>query len=198
MSIKDRKSREKEAFRKLIVATAHDIVAQQGLQRLTMRTIANTIEYSQSKIYEFFKNKDQLCEVLFEEMCEKLLEITKNIPKELNPEQYLTELIMKSVEFHNAFPHSDELFTLICFGPDRFKIPDIYREMEQYPIDAIRNLKSPHIQSDEDVSIALDVIRCFKIGISNLMSTETSIHGKKRIYNLAENVVSLLLRGWKN
>lgn len=198
MGIKDRKSREKEAFRKLIVATAHDIVAQQGLQRLTMRTIANTIEYSQSKIYEFFKNKDQLCEVLFEEMCEKLLEITKNIPKELNPEQYLTELIMKSVEFHNAFPHSDELFTLVCFGPDRFKIPDIYREMEQYPIDAIRNLKSPHIQSDEDVFIALDVIRCFKIGISNLMSTETSIQGKKRIYNLAENVVSLLLRGWKN
>lgn len=197
MSIKDRKSREKEAFRKLIVATAHDIVAQQGLQKLTMRSIANAIEYSQSKIYEFFKNKDQLCEVLFGEMCEKLLEITKNIPKELNPEHYLTELIMKSVEFHNAFPHSDELFTLVCFGPDRFKIPDIYREMEQYPIGAIRNLKSPHIQSDEDVFIALDVIRCFKIGILNLMSTETSIQGKKRIYNLAENVVSLLLRGWK-
>ncbi|MBA3238230.1 MAG: TetR/AcrR family transcriptional regulator [Parachlamydiaceae bacterium] len=197
MSIQDRKAREKEAFRKLIISSAHDIVAQQGLQNLTMRAIANTIDYSQSKIYEFFKNKDQLCEVLFGELCEKLLEVTKNIPKDLKPEKYLSELIMKSVEFHNAFPHSDELFTLVCFGPDRFKIPDVYREMEQYPIAAIRNLKSPHIQSDEDVSGALDVIRCFKIGISNLMSSETSIQGKKRIYNLAENVVNLLLRGWK-
>lgn len=198
MSIQERKMREKEAFRKLIIATAHEIVAEQGLQGLTMRTIANKIEYSQSKIYEFFKNKDQLCEVLFAEMCEKLLEITKKIPKDLNPEQYLTEMILKCVEFHTFCPHSDELFTLVSFGSDRFKIPDAYREMEQYPIAAIRALKSPHIQSDEDVSVALDIVRCFKIGISNLMSIETSIPGKKRIYTLAENVVRLLLRGWKN
>lgn len=197
MSIQERKTREKEAFRKLIIATAHDIVAQQGLPRLTMRTIASTIDYSQSKIYEFFKNKDQLCEVLFGELCQKLFEVTKNVPQNSNPEQYLTEMIMKSVEFHNAFPHSDELFTLVCFGPDRFKIPDIYNEMVQYLIVAIRNLKSPHIQSDEDVFNALDIIRCFKIGIANLMSTETSIQGKKRVHNLAENVVNLLLRGWK-
>lgn len=197
MSIQERKSREKEAFRKLIIATAHDIVAQQGLQGLTMRSIASTIEYSQSKIYEFFKNKDQLCEVLFGELCQKMLEIIKNIPKDLDPEQYLTEVIMKAVEFHNAFPHSDELFTLVCFGPGRFKMPNIYSEVVEYSTTAVRNLNSPHIQNDEDVSIALDIIRCFKIGIANLMSIETSIEGKKRIYGLAENVVKLLLRGWK-
>jgi len=196
MGIQDRKTREKEAFRKLIIATAHDIVAQHGLQKLTMRSIANKIEYSQSKIYEFFKNKDQLCEALFGEMCEKLLEITKNISKSLNPEHYLRELIIKSVEFHNAFPHSEELFTLVCYGHDRFTIPGTYEELEQYPIAAIRNLKSPQLQSEAEVFKALDIIRCFKIGLLNLMSTETSIKGKKRIQNLAENVISLLLKGW--
>lgn len=196
MGIHERKVREKEAFRKLIIATAHDIVAKQGLNGLTMRGIANTIEYSQSKIYEFFKSKDQLCEVLFSELCEKLLEITKNISKNLPPEKYLSELIMKSVEFHTTYPHSDELFTLVCFGPERFQIPAIYKEMEQYPIAAMRNLNSPYIRTEEEILTALDIIRCFKIGISNLMSSETSLQGKKRIYNLAENGVQLLLRGW--
>jgi AcrR family transcriptional regulator len=197
MGIQERKMREKEAFRKLIIETAHDLLAKKGLEGITMRSIAKTIEYSQSKIYEFFKSKDQLYEVLCEEFCEKLLTILKEISKDLKPETYLTELVMKCVEFHAAYPHSEELFTLVCFGPERFKIPKAYLEQEIYPIDAVRRLKSPYIKTEQEVIIALDIIRCFKIGIATLMASETSLKGKKRAYALAENVIKVLLRGWK-
>ena len=100
MGIQERKAREKEAFRKLIIATSHDLLAKKGLEGITMRAIAQTIEYSQSKIYEFFKSKDQLCEVLCEEFCEQLLDIVKKIPHDLKPEEYLTQLFLKGVEFH--------------------------------------------------------------------------------------------------
>lgn len=197
MGTQDRKAREKEAFRKLIIATAHDLLAVHGLKGLTMRALAQTIEYSQSKIYEFFKNKDQLCEIVCEELCEKLLAIVKTIPTNVEPSQYLTELIMKVMEFHSDFPHSEELFTLVCFGPQRFKIPKAYQEMEHYPINAVKNLNSPYIQTEDEVLIALDVIRCFKIGIAKLMASETSIQGKKRAYRMTENIIQVLLRGWK-
>lgn len=193
----ERKAREKEAFRKLIIATAHDLIATHGLKGLTMRTLAQTIDYSQSKIYEFFKNKDQLCEIICEELCENLLAIVKQIPKDLESDKYLTELIMKVMEFHADFPHSEELFTLVCFGPQRFHVPKAYQEMEIYPIEAIKNLKSPYIQTEDEVLIALDIIRCFKIGIATLMASETSINGKKRAYTMTENVIKVLLRGWK-
>lgn len=197
MGIHERKAREKEAFRKLIIATGHDLVAAEGLKGLTMRALAQTIEYSQSKIYEFFKNKDQLCEVICEELCEKLLAIVKTIPKELEPGKYLTELVMKVMEFHAAFPHSEELFTLVCFGPQRFKVPKAYQEMEAYPIEAVKNLNSPYVQTDEEVLIALDIIRCFKIGVATLMASETSVKGNKRAYTMTENIIKVLLRGWK-
>lgn len=197
MGIQDRKAREKEAFRKLIIATGHDLIAQHGLKGLTMRALAQTIEYSQSKIYEFFKNKDQLCEVICEELCEKLLAIVKKIPTDIEPSQYLTELIMRVMEFHADFPHSEEVFTLVCFGPQRFKIPKAYHEMEVYPINAVKNLNSPYIQTDAEVLIALDIIRCFKIGIATLMASETSVQGKKRAYTMTENIIKVLLRGWK-
>ena len=85
MGIKERKAREKENLRKLIVANAHEILMKNGLEGLTMRSIANNIEYSQSKIYEFFANKDELCEVLCSEHCEKLLELLQKISKKMRP-----------------------------------------------------------------------------------------------------------------
>ena len=197
MGIQDRKVREKEAFRKLIIATGHELIAEQGLKGLTMRALAQTIEYSQSKIYEFFKNKDQLCEVICQELCEKLLVIVKKIPSDLEPEKYLTELIMKVMEFHTDYPHSEELFTLVCFGPQRFNIPQAYKEMEPYPTLAVKNLNSPYIQTEEEVLEALDIIRCFKIGIATLMASETSAGGKKRAYKMTENIIKVLIRGWK-
>ena len=111
MGIQDRKVRERDSFRKLIVATAHELLLTQGLKGLTMRALANTIEYSQSKIYEFFKNKDQLCEVIFEELCEKMLNEMMTVPKDLPPGQYFTELNMKVIEFPTISPIQKSFLT---------------------------------------------------------------------------------------
>lgn len=197
MGSQERKAKEKDAFRKLIIATAHDLIAAHGLRGLTMRSLAQTIDYSQSKIYEFFKNKDQLCEVICEEICEKMLAIVRAVPQNLDPETYLTTFIVKNLEFHADYPHSDEILTLVCFGPQRFKIPQAYHEVVDFHARAIRNLNSPHILTDDDVLIAMDIIRCFKIGMSNLMSSETSVQGKRRANAMIDNAVKVLLRGWK-
>lgn len=197
MGIKERKAREREAFRQLIISTAHDQLISHGLEGITMRGIADAIEYSQSKIYEFFKSKDELCEVLFEELVHKLFEIVKQIPKSLAPEKYLMEMITKTIEFHASYPNSEQLFTLVCYGPERFKITPAFFEMEKYPIEAVRNLKSPYIKTEDDIYEALDIIRCFKIGLASLMAQGTSVKGKKRAQNLGQKIVELLLRGWK-
>lgn len=186
MGIKERKAREKEAFRKLIVTTAHDLLMKEGLDGLTMRAIAGHIEYSQSKIYEFFTSKDQLFEVLFEELIEKLFEIIKKIPKTLNPEEYFTQFILKTVEFHVSYPHSEALFTLVCYGPGRYNVPKVFQELEQYLINALRNLKSPYLKTDQEIYVALAMIRSFLIGIASIQEK-----------NIAENIIKVLLRGWK-
>lgn len=197
MGIHERKVREKEAFRKLIIATAHDLLIKEGLSGVTMRAIANSLEYSQSKIYEFFVSKDQLCEVLFQELIEILLEISKKIPNTLTPENYFTQLLSKTVEFHASYPHSEDLFTLICYGPDRYKIPDVYHQLEHYSMNALRNLKSPYLKTEKELLEALDITRSIKMGIAAMMASETSLQGKRRIVMIADNIIKVLLRGWK-
>ena len=197
MGIQERKIREKENLRKLIVASAHEILMKEGLNGLTMRVIANHIEYSQSKIYEFFASKDQLCETLCQEHCEKLLEILQKIQDKVSPEKYLSNLITKTMEYHASNPHSDTLLTLVCFGPERFHVPEAFLQIEKRFVGALKNLKSPHMKTPTDLLASLDIIRCLFIGVSNLMVSETSQKGKTRGLEITENALKVLLRGWK-
>jgi AcrR family transcriptional regulator len=60
MGIAERREREKEALRTRIVEAARDIVSERGLDALSMRSIAERIEYSPGTIYLYFRDKNQL------------------------------------------------------------------------------------------------------------------------------------------
>jgi AcrR family transcriptional regulator len=60
MGIAERREREKEALRTRIVEAARDIVSDQGLDALSMRSIAERIEYSPATIYLYFRDKNEL------------------------------------------------------------------------------------------------------------------------------------------
>jgi AcrR family transcriptional regulator len=78
LGIAERREREKEALRTRIVEAARDIVSEKGLDALSMRSIAERIEYSPGTIYLYFKDKDDLLgEVIkagFERMGEYIAE----------------------------------------------------------------------------------------------------------------------------
>ncbi len=60
MGIAERREREKELLRASIVEAARDLLSEEGLGGLSMRAIAERIEYSPSTIYLYFKDKGAL------------------------------------------------------------------------------------------------------------------------------------------
>ena len=60
MATAKRREREKEALRQSIVEAARDIVAEDGLDALSMRAIADRIEYSPGTIYLYFQDKEEI------------------------------------------------------------------------------------------------------------------------------------------
>lgn len=60
MGVAERRVREREQLRKQIVDAARDLLLEQGLAGLSMRAIAERIEYSPATIYIYFKDKDEL------------------------------------------------------------------------------------------------------------------------------------------
>jgi AcrR family transcriptional regulator len=60
LGIAERREREREIVRTSIVEAARDILSEQGVDALSMRGIAERIEYSPATIYLYFKDKDEL------------------------------------------------------------------------------------------------------------------------------------------
>ena len=77
MSIKQRKEQEKSEMRGLILKTAMNLFLDKGFENITIRNIAEKIEYSPATIYLYFKNKDEILHTLCSEGFEKLYEHQK-------------------------------------------------------------------------------------------------------------------------
>jgi AcrR family transcriptional regulator len=60
MGITERRLRQKDEVRSSILATAWQIVKEEGWQSLSIRKIADAIEYSAPVIYDHFENKEAI------------------------------------------------------------------------------------------------------------------------------------------
>ncbi len=72
MGIAERKELEKQKMRKLILKTAMKLFLEEGFENITIRRIAEKIEYSPATIYLYFKDKDEILYTLHNEGFEKL------------------------------------------------------------------------------------------------------------------------------
>lgn len=80
MTKTDRREREKAEFREEVLAAARRIVIEEGFDGLTMRKIAEAIEYAPGTIYLYFDSRDaiafELCRAGFEEFLSALTPAT--------------------------------------------------------------------------------------------------------------------------
>ena len=72
----ERRAREREEIRSLILDAARELFAAQGYEAVTMREIAKRIEYSPTAIYFHFKDKEsllhELCDADFGQLAQQL------------------------------------------------------------------------------------------------------------------------------
>jgi AcrR family transcriptional regulator len=74
MSIKERRERQKQATHAGILVAARKIAREEGWPSVTIRRVAEMIEYSPPIIYEYFANKDAIISALQREGFELLAE----------------------------------------------------------------------------------------------------------------------------
>lgn len=74
MGVKERREREKQITRQAILSTSRKIVQEQGWSALTIRKVAELIEYSPSMIYEYFGSKEEILLALLRVGADELAE----------------------------------------------------------------------------------------------------------------------------
>ena len=67
LGVKERQEREREAVSRAILDAARDLFVAEGYQNVSIRKIAERIEYSPAAIYSYFPSKDDIFFALAEE-----------------------------------------------------------------------------------------------------------------------------------
>ena len=67
MGVKERQEREREATARAILDAARELFVAEGYQNVSIRKIAEKIEYSPAAIYSYFPSKDDIFLALAEE-----------------------------------------------------------------------------------------------------------------------------------
>src|SRR5919106_2542020 len=67
LGVKERQEREREAVSRSILDAARELFVAEGYQNVSIRKIADRIEYSPAAIYSYFPSKDDIFFTLAEE-----------------------------------------------------------------------------------------------------------------------------------
>ncbi|MFH1029178.1 MAG: TetR/AcrR family transcriptional regulator [Pseudomonadota bacterium] len=143
MSIVERKKRHKELLRQEILDAAREILLAEGYAYLSMRRIAERIEYSPTTIYHYFNNRDDILYHLCVETLERQYEVLSRAGVD-QPTPYL--------RLHAT------LRAYVDFGlsePDRYKIA--------FMVDLSRYVSTASILEQGSVADKLIALMCHRV-----------------------------------
>jgi AcrR family transcriptional regulator len=104
MGVKERKERDRGEMREKILQSAHRLFLNKGFEEISIRNIAEAIEYSPATIYLYFKDKDEIFFALHTEAFKKFNSYLGEVATVKNPLDRLIKLGEKYVEFTFAHP----------------------------------------------------------------------------------------------
>jgi AcrR family transcriptional regulator len=105
MGIVERREREREEVRRKILDAARELFVSEGYEKVTMRAIAEAIEYSPTTIYNHFEDKDDLVQALCQEDFARLLSALTATGLPQNPVERIRQLGLAYCRFGIAYPN---------------------------------------------------------------------------------------------
>jgi AcrR family transcriptional regulator len=110
MGIKERQERERSAVRQAILSAARELFVSEGYRNVSMRKVAERIEYSPAAIYSYFPSKDDIFFALAEEGFGLLADcVTATIDGLAEPFARIRAGLWAFYEFSKAHPEYFEL-----------------------------------------------------------------------------------------
>ena len=99
MSLKERKERQKNEMRNLIITSALKLFSEKGYDNISMRKIADEIEYSVGTIYLYFRDRDEIFFELHKMGFEEFYKRQLSVQEIKDPLQRLTEHGLAYIQF---------------------------------------------------------------------------------------------------
>jgi AcrR family transcriptional regulator len=192
---KERREREREATRQAILEAALMIAAQEGWQAVTMRRVAERIEYSPSALYKYFEDKEAILETLLVQGFARLLEeLRQAAAEEEDPE----ERLLRIASAYWSFVWRNQTLYELMFSLHQ-GLHDIKEAKATFALvrSALASWSEAHAVALRDLDDAVDILWATLHGLVSLALAFLIYGGPPRAQLLLKRAVHDLLRAWK-
>jgi AcrR family transcriptional regulator len=140
MGVKERREREKSETRDKILDAARELFVTEGFEGVSMRKVAEKIEYSPTAIYVHFADKQELFRELCHQDYARLAEVFQSSAMSTDPIERLKQIGAIYIDFGTRYPNHYRFMFMTPHPPHE---PDeVDREMMGNPeMDAYAFLK---------------------------------------------------------
>lgn len=131
MGVKERREREKSETREKILDAARELFVTEGYEGVSMRRVADKIEYSPTAIYVHFADKNELFRELCHQDYSRLAEVFQSSVMSTDPIERLKQIGAIYIDFGTRYPNHYKFMFMTPHPPHE---PDeVDREMMGNP-----------------------------------------------------------------
>ena len=202
MGIKERQERDRESVRRSILDAARELFVAEGFANVSIRKIAERIEYSPAAIYGYFPSKDDIFYALAEEGFRLLHRPhDPDLPADATPLEQVREMLWHFYEFSKEQP---QYFALMFV--DR-SVPSIRCVYERFPFAKEAKLtliaQLQHCIDSGVLPAQLSALVAFRLLITGLLGVATMrlcdrLNPDENADDIARDVLDVTLAGLRS
>ena len=176
------RERRHQRTQQAILDAALEIIHEKGVDGLSIRAIADKIDYSPAGLYEYYGSKEEIIAALCMQGLERFGRHLASVDRSLPTEEYMGRLGLAYVDF--AMKNSD--FFLLMFTTAPIYFP-------QYALDTTPDA-TVHLADDDAFMILVrGVERCVAEGIFKLQPDFSTLEMAHAFWSIAHGIAMLQL-----
>ncbi|MBZ5606571.1 MAG: TetR/AcrR family transcriptional regulator [Acidobacteriia bacterium] len=200
MGVQERRAREKKELRQEILDAARDLFVREGFENVSMRKIAEKIEYSPTTIYLYFRDKSDLLDCIIEETFARLVRKQTLLEQTVaDPVERLEKGLRSYVEFGLKHPNHYKVTFMMPEPP--VTDPELCprsREMGQKAFANLRNMLAECVEKKlleiDDLEATAQAAWAMVHGLTSLMIAKPHYKWAERNH-LIDTLLGTLMRG---
>jgi AcrR family transcriptional regulator len=198
LGIQQRREREKQEVRQSILLAAREIARLEGWQSVTIRKVAERIEYSPPTIYEYFTSKEEILLELLREGFRQFAAVLNTAMKSTeDPEQRLFKMSEAYWQFAMSNPELYQVMNGLGGVPlECQEKPPAAREAFVATQEALLDWAQAVGVDIPDVEGAVEIIRSLIHGLISLTMADRIRGGEPRAKQLMRRSIQELFVAW--
>jgi len=201
MGVQERRAREKKELRQEILDAARDLFVHEGYENVSMRKIADKIEYSPTTIYLYFQDKADLLDCICEETMSRLVRKQTVLEQTVeDPLERLRRGLRAYIEFGLKHPNHYKV-TFMMLQPVAENANCRSRDMGKQAFNHLRTTLAlcveRHFLEVADIEVSAQALWAVIHGVTSLLITHTKFPWADR-ERLIETVIENAIAGMRS